>query len=164
MKFSIVKTKVILFLTLMLFSVFLVSSINAQSGTTGISGTVTDQNGAAVPGATVTLTNPATGFNRSVTTDSDGKFNFPGIQPATYRLEVQANSFKKLVNTSVQALVDSPIEVDLPLEPGDVSAVVDITSNTIESVVNTQDASLGNNFVPQQIIQLPADLRRVADL
>ncbi|MEP6900981.1 MAG: TonB-dependent receptor [Actinomycetota bacterium] len=164
MKLSISKTKIFLILATMLFSIFLASSINAQSGTTGISGTVSDQNGAAVPGATVKLTNPATGFDRSLITETDGKFNFPGIPPATYRLEVVASNFKKLVNANVQALVDSPIELNLPLEPGNVSAVVDITSNTIESVVNTQDASIGNNFVPQQITQLPTDLRRVVDL
>jgi hypothetical protein len=45
-----------------------------------------------------------------------------------------------------------------------VSAVVDVTANTIDSVVNTQDAALGNNFVPRQISELPTDLRRVADL
>lgn len=164
MKFSILKTKVFLFLTMMLFSVFLVSSINAQSGTTGISGTVTDQNGAAVPGATVNLTNSAIGFNRSAVAGDDGKFNFPSIPPSTYRVEVKAANFKTLVNANVQALVDSPIDVTLKLEPGDVSAVVDITSNNIESVVNTQDASIGNNFVPQQITELPTNLRRVADL
>ena len=164
MKFSILKTKGFLFLASMLFSVFLVSSINAQSGTTGISGTVTDQNGAAVPGAAVKVLNPATGFTRDTITDDDGKFSFPGIQPATYRVEVAAANFKKLVNTNVQALVDKPVDLSLTLEPGDVSAVVDVTSNTIESVVNTQDASIGNNFVPQQITELPTDLRRVADL
>src|SRR5437868_5911338 len=159
MKFSIVKTKVFLFLVMMLFSVLFVSSIDAQSGTSGIRGTVVDQNGAAVPGATVKLTNPATGFNRSATTDTDGKFNFASIPPSTYKIEVEAANFKKSVNSSVQALVDLPIEISFQLVPGDVSAIVDITSNNIESVVNTQDASLGNNFVPQQIIQLPADLR-----
>lgn len=50
------------------------------------------------------------------------------------------------------------------MEAGNVSVVVDVTSNTIDSVVNTQDASLGNNFIPQQITQLPTNLRRVADL
>ena len=118
MKFSIIKTKVFLFLVTMLFSVLFVSSINAQSGTTGISGTVTDQNGAVVPGATVKLTNAATGFNRSLTTNTDGKFNFASIPPATYRIEVQADKFKKLVSSNVQALVDSPIELTLPLEAG----------------------------------------------
>src|SRR5215213_10174205 len=164
MKFNSLKTKVFLFLTAMLLSVFFVSSINAQSGTTGVSGTVSDQNGASVPGATVRISNPATGFSRDNTTDSDGKFNFPGLQPATYRLEVQAANFKKLVNTNVQALVDKPIDLNLSLEPGDVSAVVDVTSNTIESLVNTQDASIGNNFVPKQITELPTNLGRVTNL
>ncbi len=164
MNFSIVKTKVFQFLTTMLFSVFLVSSVNAQSGTTGVNGTVTDQTGAAVPGATVRLVNPATGFTRSMTTNNDGKFNFPGLQPATYRVEVEAPNFKKLINTNVQALVDKPIDINLALEPGDVSAVVDVTSNSIESIVNTQDASIGNNFVPKQITELPTNLGRVQNL
>ena len=94
MNFSSLKTKVFLFLTTLLFSVFLISSVNAQSGTTAVSGTVSDQTGAAVPGATVRISNPATGFSRDTTTDSDGKFNFPGLQPATYRLEVEAANFK----------------------------------------------------------------------
>ncbi len=143
---------------------FLFGNAMAQSGTTGINGTVSDQNGAAVPGATVTLVNPETGFRRTVMSAEDGRYSFPGIAPATYRLEVTANNFKKLINTGVKALVDSPIELNLPLQTGDVSAVVNVTSNTIDSVINNQDASIGNNFEPQQITQLPTDLRRVADL
>jgi hypothetical protein len=50
------------------------------------------------------------------------------------------------------------------MEPGDVSVVVDVTSNSIDAVINNQDASIGNNFEPKQITQLPTDLRRVADL
>jgi hypothetical protein len=158
------KARIFLGLCVLLFSVFITGIVKAQSGTTGITGTVTDQNGAAVPGASVKLINSATNFNRTATTDSDGKFSFLGIQPATYRIEVEAANFKKLVNSNAQALVDSPLVLNLTLEPGDVSAVVDVTSSTIESVTNNQDASLGNNFVPQQITQLPTDLRRVADL
>lgn len=149
-------------LTLVLM--FMAGGAFAQAGTTGINGSITDQNGAAVPGATVTITNTETNFTRTVTTAEDGKYSFPGIPPATYRLEVTAPSFKKSINTNAKALVETPLEVNLALEPGDVSAVVDVTSNTIESVINTQDASLGNNFEPQQITQLPTDLRRVADL
>jgi hypothetical protein len=164
MRFSIKKTKVFLTLTIMLIAVVFAQSINAQSGTTGISGTVTDQTGAAVPGATVRLVNTAIGFERTVTTNDEGKYNFPTIQPATYRVEVEASNFKKSIRSDVQALVDSPIIIDIRLEPGDVTAVVNVTSDSIQSVVNTQDASLGNNFVPEQIIQLPSDLRRVTDL
>jgi len=56
------------------------------------------------------------------------------------------------------------VEINVTVELGDVSAVVDVTANNIESVINTQDASIGNNFVPQQITQLPTNLRRVNDL
>lgn len=164
MKFSLIKTKVFLFLTAMLFSIFLTFTVSAQSGTTGISGTISDQNGAAVPGATVRLVNTETGFVRTVTTNDDGKYNFPTIQPANYRVEVEAGNFKKTIKSNVQALVDSPIEINIGLEPGDVSAIVDITGGTIESVINTQDATLGNNFVPQQITQLPTDSRNIPDL
>jgi len=146
-------------------TIVFVANIAAQIGTSSISGTVTDQNGAVVPGATITLSNPATGFNRTDTSGENGKYSFPGIPPATYRIEVTAATFKKLVNTNVKALVDSTNSLNLVLQLGDVSAVVDVTSGTtIESVINTQDASLGNNFEPQQITQLPTDLRRVADL
>ena len=137
---------------------------SAQSGTSGVSGTVNDQNGAAVAGATVRLVNPATGFDRTSITTEDGKFAFLGIAPAKYQIEVQASNFKKTINSNVAVLVDLPIDLAITLQPGDVSAVVNITSDTIDSVVNTQDASLGNNFTPQQITQLPSDLRRVPDL
>jgi hypothetical protein len=152
--------------TIFLIFVFALLALSgvAQSGTTGVSGSVRDQNGAAVAGATVTLTNPATGFERTATTNEEGVYSFLGIQPATYRMEITASGFKKLVNSELRLLVDSPVQFNPALEAGDVSAVVDVTSNTIDAIVNTQDASLGNNFVPQQITQLPTDLRRVADL
>lgn len=139
-------------------------AVYSQSGTTGVSGTVRDKNGAAVPGATVKLINNATGFERTVTTNQDGGYAFPTIQPATYRLEVEASGFKKVVNNSLQLAVDSPARFDVTLEAGDVSAVVNVTSGSIETIVNTQDATIGNNFVPEQIVQLPTDLRRVNDL
>ena len=164
MSISAVGSKLLMLVSLCVLATIFSLNVMSQSGTTGVSGTVTDQNGAAVPGATVTLINPETSFTRTVTTGDDGKYSFPGIPPATYRIEITAASFKKLINSNVKALVDTPIEVNLALQPGDVSAVVDVTADSIESVINTQDASLGNNFEPRQITQLPTDLRRVADL
>jgi len=164
MRFRIEGTKVFVFFAALFFMVCFNANLFAQAGTSSITGTVTDVNGAAIPGATVTISDADTGFTRSVITGDDGKYSFPGIAPATYRLEVRASNFKKAVNTNAKALVETPLVLNIPLEPGDVSAVVDVTTNTIESVINTQDASLGNNFEPQQISGLPTDLRRVADL
>jgi len=142
---------------------FMFLQVKAQ-GTTGVHGLVLDKNGASIPGASVVLSDPATGFTRTVVTDANGSYNFAGIQPATYRIEVTAKGFKKLVNSNAKALVDSPNELNLAMEPGDVSVVVDVTSDNIEAIINNQDASIGNNFEPKQITQLPTDLRRVADL
>ncbi len=136
----------------------------SQTGTTSISGTVADQAGGVLPGATVTVTNPDTGFNRSMVSTSTGRFSFVALPPATYRVEVERSGFRKLVNNSVVALVDSPVALQIALEAGDVSAVVEVTTGTIESIVNTQDASVGNNFVAQQITELPSGLGRVENL
>jgi hypothetical protein len=164
MSFSILKSKVFLTLLTLLFSVFMVGNIFAQSGTSTVTGSVTDQTGAAVPGATVTISNAQTGRRRTATTNNNGVYSFPGLPPATYRLEVEATNFKKAVNTNVQAGVDSTAKIDIVLEAGEVTATVDVTTNTIESVVNTQDGSIGNTFVPEQITELPTDLRRINDL
>ncbi|HMS09881.1 MAG TPA: carboxypeptidase-like regulatory domain-containing protein, partial [Pyrinomonadaceae bacterium] len=152
-----------LVLSLGLFMAFAGAAF-AQTGTSTVSGTVVDQTGAVVPGATVTISNPATGLARSATSSSNGRFSFPGLPPATYRVEVTANGFKKLVKSDLQLVVDLSIDVNLALEPGDVSVVVDVTANSIESIVNTQDASIGNNYVSEQIVDLPSDLRRVNNL
>ncbi len=164
MSFNTFKVKVLMTLTVMLVSAFMVGTINAQSGIARVIGTVTDQTGAAVPGATVTISNPNTGFSRTVTTGDDGSYSFPGLAPATYRVEVTAPTFKTSVVREVSALVDSTFSLNVALEPGEVTAIVDVTSNTIEAVVNNQDATIGNNFVPEQITQLPTDLRRINDL
>ncbi|HLA96594.1 MAG TPA: carboxypeptidase-like regulatory domain-containing protein, partial [Pyrinomonadaceae bacterium] len=151
------------------FAVICVSAVLAvsglaQSGTSGVSGTVRDGNGAVVPGATVKISNVGTGFERSVTTNDDGSYSFPGLQPSVYKLEITANGFKRLSNAELRLAVDSPIRYDPVLEAGDVSATVDVTTSSIESIVNTQDATLGNNILPQQITQLPTDLRRINNL
>ena len=155
MNFSMFKAKGLLTFASFLVWALLAGSVFAQSGTSGVSGIVVDQAGSAVPGATVRLSNPETGLTRSVTTDESGRYSFPSISPATYQIEVEAAGFKKLLNTNVQARVNTPSEMTLTLEPGSISAIVNVTSGSIESLINTQDASLGTTVGTQQITQLP---------
>lgn len=164
MRNRIAKTFGLFSFSALLISAALVGIANAQSGTTGISGIIVDQAGAAVPGATVRLSNAEKGFTRSVVTSDNGRYNFATLQPATYRLEVEASGFKKLLNSSIQARVDNPAVLTLTLEPGAVSAVVDVTGGSIESIVNTQDATIGNTISETQITQLPTDLRNINNL
>jgi hypothetical protein len=125
---------------------------------------VTDAQGKVVSGATVTLTNPAKNFSRTQTTNESGSYSFNSIPPDTYVIEVTATGFKKTVVNEVQALVAKPTDANIQLEIGSVSEAVTVTSGGVESLVNTQDASLGNNFESRQITQLPLEARNINSL
>jgi hypothetical protein len=164
MKFSDLKAKLFQGFAAMFVLALLSVSAMAQAGLSGVTGTVRDDNGAAVPGASVKLSNTATGFERTTTTSDDGTYSFASVPPATYQLEVTANGFKKLVSSGLVLAVDTTARVDPALSAGDVSATVNVNASSIESIINTQDAALGNNVNSQQIVQLPTDLRRINDL
>jgi hypothetical protein len=131
----------------------------AQSSTSSVNGTVTDPQGNVVAGATVTLTNAQKNFTRTQTTTDGGSFAFSLIPPGQYQLEAEAKGFKKAVLTDVGAQVAKPTTVTVQLEIGNVSEVVTVSSGVGEVLVNKQDATLGNNFVNQQITQLPLEAR-----
>ncbi|HLL76369.1 MAG TPA: TonB-dependent receptor [Pyrinomonadaceae bacterium] len=139
------------------------AAANAQ-GTSSVRGTVSDAQGNLVAGATVTLTNTETNAARTVTTSGEGGYAFELIKPGTYRLEAEAAGFKKGVITDVRALVAKPTEINVALEVGAVTESVTVAAGTGEVLLNTQDATLGNNFVAQQIAQLPLEARNVATL
>lgn len=79
-------------------------------------------------------------------------------------MEVEAAGFKKFVQAEVKASVDTPTDVTAVLEVGSVNEVVTVTSNTVETLLNTQDATVGNTFVEQQVTQLPTEARNVLSL
>ena len=136
----------------------------AQSGTSSVRGTVLDPQGKVVSGASVTLTNTETSTSRNTTTSDGGVYVFELVPPGPYSIDVQATGFKKGIITNVQALVAKPTEVNVQLEVGAVTESVTVVSTGNEVLLNTQDGSLGNNFVSQQIGQLPLEARNVASL
>ncbi|MGD9630499.1 MAG: carboxypeptidase regulatory-like domain-containing protein [Pyrinomonadaceae bacterium] len=141
-----------------------VTSAIGQSGTSSVNGTVIDGQGQVVAGATVKLVSTGQGTSRTATTDGSGAFSFTSITPGTYSLEIEASGFKRSFVRNVQALVDKTTSIPVSLEIGDVTANVEVSAGGIENIVNTQDASLGNNFVSRQISQLPLEGRNVVDL
>lgn len=135
-----------------------------QAGTSTINGSTVDPQGNRIAGATVTLTNSEKNFNRTQTTSDNGRFTFTLIPPGKYQLEVEAKGFKKAVLTEVNALIDKPSNVDITLEVGNVSETVTVSSGAGDVLLNTQDATLGHNFVNQQITQLPLEARNPISL
>jgi hypothetical protein len=135
----------------------------AQSGRSTVRGTVRDQQGNVVTGATVTLTDAGRNFTRSQTTNDEGGYTFTAVPPGTYRVEVEATGFKKAAVAEVQALVDTPVEVDVPLEAGLSTETVTVTGS-IEAPLNTTDGTIGTAFESRRIMQLPLNARNVIGL
>ena len=140
------------------------SALGQGQGFSAIRGSVKDPQGAVVAGATVTLSQADTKFSRTTTTNDSGQYAFEGIQPGVYSIDVEAKGFKKAVYTQVSALVSKPTDLDVAMEIGNVNETISVTVGAGEALINTQDASLGNNFVSQQITQLPLNARNVATL
>lgn len=136
----------------------------AQTGTSTVNGAVTDPQGNAVAGATVTLSDEEKSFTRTQTTNDSGAYSFSSVPPGTYRLEVEAQGFKKATVTEVRALVDKATDLKIGLEIGALTENVTVSASGSEALLNTQDATLGNNFVSQQITQLPLEARNPVSL
>lgn len=141
---------------------FLMTLVVRAQATTSLSGTVTDPQGAVVAGATVTLTDEATGLTRTTTTNERGFFQFVQIPPGTYDLRVEQTGFKTIVRENLELLVNTPMRLDLQFtEVGEIVEVVEVEA---ESLINKTDASIGNPFGELQIRQLPLLGRNVVNL
>ncbi|HKZ76951.1 MAG TPA: carboxypeptidase-like regulatory domain-containing protein [Pyrinomonadaceae bacterium] len=141
----------------------LLSTAYGQAGRSTVRGTVRDQQGNVVAGATVTLVDQEKNFSRTQISSQDGGYVFSAVPPGTYKLEVEATGFKKLSIAEVKAPVDTTVEVNPTLEVGAVSETVLITSGG-EAPINTSDATIGNTFERRRIVDLPLNANNVVAL
>ena len=144
--------------------VFLVLSacLDAQS-LTSLSGTVTDPSGAVIPGASLTLTNMANGSQRKTSSDSSGRYSFPQVQPATYKLFATASGFSDTTLNDIPLLVNTPATIEVKFEGmGATTTAIAVVGDIVQ--INTTDASLGNAIGSKPITQLPFEGRNVVGL
>ena len=142
---------------LFLFALPLSTFVQGQSSTTSLRGTVSDPQGAVLPDATVTLTNPAIGFSESKKTDRDGVYQFLQLPPGTYTLTVTKAGFATLKEGNLQLLVNVPATSNISMHVKGETSVVEVTSTGVQ--VNSQDATIGNAFGTSQIEALPFEGR-----
>jgi hypothetical protein len=134
----------------------------AQTGTTSLRGTILDSSGAAIAGATVTISNSQTGFERTAVTEDTGTYEFLGLTPGVYSLRVEKENFRKHEINKIELQVNTPKTENVTLDIGSSTQTVEVAAST--QVLNTTDASLGTAFNENQIKQLPLDGRNVPDL
>lgn len=128
-----------------------------------ITGTVRDAQGAVVPGATVKLSNPATGQERTVVTDENGEFNFPELPLGTFRLTVSKESFRTTVITDIATSEGQVNNVNPVLAIGAVSSQIEVVS--APPLIQTETDSSGGQLSEQQVESLPignSDYTRLA--
>ena len=132
-------------------------SLSAQTGTSNITGTVRDTNGAVVAGASVTARNDATGVTSTQVTTDSGVYAFSSLPVGKYTITVEKQGFKTLQKTDNVLEVGTPLTVDAALEVGQVSETVTVQSGAEQ--LQTANATIGNVVEQKAIETLPLNGR-----
>src|SRR6266550_7717139 len=147
---------------LTLLVLFIAVAVSA-SPTGSIVGTVKDPSGAAVTGAKLTLTNQSTNAKMEVVSDNNGSFQFLQLGPAVYSLVVESQGFKKVTEQNILVQVDQITHLDVALEIGSVTQVVEVSSATTP-LLETDRSTLSNVVDSQVISNMPLNARQYLDL
>src|SRR5579859_6586539 len=127
--------------------------LQAQYGAS-LQGTVTDKSGAVVAGASVTITNQATGVSRNTVTGDSGFYRITGLPPGRYNVDVEAASFKKSTKSDVDVVAEAVNGANITVETGGASETVTVTATT-EEALQTENANVGGTITSQQVVDLP---------
>jgi outer membrane receptor protein involved in Fe transport len=147
------KLKYVSACTILLLLVLVPTAVG-QTSKGFVVGNVTDPNGASVASATVKATNTATGVTRETTSQEDGSYRFDAVDPGTYKVEVSAAGFKSAARDVVVAAAQTA-EASFPLEIGNPSEVVTVTSGGSAVELQTQDGARVSTLETRQITELP---------
>ena len=146
---------VTLLLTLIALTISHPNSAIAQANA-GVTGTVTDNTGAVVAGANVTITNVGTSISSHLTTGSAGTYTAKGLNPGKYTIAVEATGFKKTVLADVNVDVSVIATIDVTLSNGQASETVEVTESPIS--LNTTEPQLGSTIEPEVVAALPVEV------
>lgn len=125
-------------------------------------GTVVDQQGGAVPQATVSVTNEATNVSNSTVTNNEGYFEVLDLPIGTYAITVEHDGFTKFVSTSNKLLINESLKFEIVLKVGMPNQVVTVESQATQ--VETQNPTIGESVTSRPIVDLPLNGRNVLDL
>jgi hypothetical protein len=136
--------------------------LDSQAFYGSIVGTVNDPSGAALSGATVALTNTATGDRRAVVTQSDGSYRFINLVPGTYRLEIEQAGFKRYTRDQIDVNVESQVRADIAMQVGDVTQSVEVQAEA--PLLQTETANLSQVVGTRAVQELPLNGRNILNL
>ncbi|HVD90843.1 MAG TPA: carboxypeptidase regulatory-like domain-containing protein [Vicinamibacterales bacterium] len=142
--------------------ILLATPAAAQRTTANLRGTVTDSSHALVPGATVTISNPDTGFTRTMVTNESGVYSFSEVPIGRYEIKVELQGFKTATRTGIGLAVADNRELDVELATGDLSETVSVKAES--TPVKTIGGDVSGIITGQQIRELPLNGRNFLQL
>ena len=145
-----------------LVCVLIAAPVWAQQSTAELNGRVTDTSGAVLPGVTVTVTQTATGLQRTTVTDGSGSYLITNLPPGPYRLEVSLQGFRSYVQTGVVLTVGATPTINAALEVG--SLEESVTVEAAAPLVDVRSAGISAVVENEKILELPLQGRQVTDL
>ena len=140
----------------------MLASFAAAQATSQLNGSVTDQSGASVAGAKITLTDTATGLQRNTTSNGAGLYQFLEVPPGNYKLQATGQGFSPYTANNVTLVVKTPSTVNIKFQVAGIEQSVTVEGQA--PLINRTDASLGNTVEEAQIAQLPIADRNVVQL
>ena len=123
-----------------------------------LTGTISDSTGAAVPGATVTITNQDTGLELSGVTDGTGTYTIRNITGGTYTLKASLQGFKEFVQTDIPITAGSIVRINGRLEIGALSESITVTTEA--TILKTDKADVSVDLRPEDVVNLPLNQYR----
>jgi outer membrane receptor protein involved in Fe transport len=134
----------------------------AQLSTAQLSGRITDESGAVLPGVTVTATQTDTGLTRSVVTDADGTYVMPNLPTGPYRLEAMLQGFRTYSQTGIVLQVAATPSINVVLGIGSLEETVSVEAAA--PLVDVRSAGISDVVDNERILELPLQGRQVTDL
>jgi hypothetical protein len=132
-------------------------SAAAQEGTSQMRGKVTDQQGGALPGVTVIVTNQASGTFREALSAADGSWFMAALPPGRYQVAAELQGFKKYVRRDLTAAVGVQVLVDVQLEIGGLEETVTVTSEA--PLIDVTSKEIGGNITSKELSEIPTIAR-----
>ncbi|HEX3086186.1 MAG TPA: TonB-dependent receptor, partial [Pyrinomonadaceae bacterium] len=147
---------------IVLFALIAGASVSGQTATGEVNGTVTDPNGAAVPGAVVKLIDQATKTEKEANTNQSGFFTFVNLKPASYTLMAEVKGFKKSLTNAFTLGVNETLTQNVSLSVGEMSEVVEVS--TASELVQSSSSELGTVINERTVEDLPLNGRNFTQL
>ena len=146
----------------MLLLLFVPAVSYAQFDTATVVGTVRDNSGGVVPGATVTLTNLDTGIAQTRVSDESGSYEFMNVRVGRYRVTAELQGFSTALADNVQVTVGARQRVELQLTPGNLTETVEVVGAATR--LETDSSQRGQVITSEQVVQLPLNGREYSAL